>query len=149
HETVRVMADKHPACEVVLQDLPDSNPDDALSLMTRLSHRVRKAMRTSSNSENHAFMSSGTPDARAALFFLVAAGLLPANLLHVGSPAERLLGPPEVREVRLAAPGVKPPEVEPQLKLLERGLPYISTDRYPELKAALEAIPIYIESTVM
>jgi transcriptional regulator with PAS, ATPase and Fis domain len=91
---------------------------------------------------------------RAALFFLVAAGVLPANLLHVGSPAERLFDPGDVKEVSLFAPEggnppQPPPDIETQMELLEAEVPQVPTDRYPELEVALKEIPIYINSAVM
>jgi len=102
-------------------------------------------------------MSSGIRESRAALLFLVAAGVLPASPLHVGSPAERLFGNTDVREVRLDAPDGtaphgddgEPQDVERQMELMEAELATAQTGRYPELDDALKELGIYIHSAVM
>lgn len=99
---------------------------------------------------------------REALFLPVAAGVLPATLLHVGSPAERLFDPPDVKEVQLDAPDgssprglvtprdyLKPPDVERHMELLEAELAPASTGRFPELEGALNDLQICIRSAVM
>jgi transcriptional regulator with GAF, ATPase, and Fis domain len=86
-DTLREVGQRHPECEVVLEELPDIAPEDPASLIRHLSRRVAKAVRASKDSENHVCMSSGTSEDRAALFFLVAAG--------------RLFGSPGVKEARL------------------------------------------------
>ena len=154
HETSREVGLRYPDCQVVLQELPDSSPEQPLLLIQQLSRRVHHAMRSSRDSENLVCMSSGTTEMRAALFFLVAAGVLSASLLHVGSPAERLFDPGDVKEVSLVAPEGRsqpeqPPDIETQMELLEAEVPHASSDRPPELEAALREIRIYIHSEVM
>jgi len=104
HDTAREIAERHPGCHVMLHPLPDSNRKDVSSLVEELSRQVNQAMGTSKNSKNHVSMSSGTPEMRAALFLLVAAGALPATLLEVRPPGERLFGRPAVKEVQVRAP---------------------------------------------
>ncbi len=152
--TLREVGLRYPECKVVLLELPDSDPQDPFALFRQLSRRVGQATRMSRGSQNHVCMSSGTPEMRAALFFLVTAGVLPASLLHVGSPAERLFDAPDVKEVRLdTSDAISLPEasrdVEIQMELLEAGLPHASTDRYPELEGALKELQIYIYSAAM
>jgi len=88
-KTAHEVAQRHPTCKVVLNELPVSDREGVSSLVEELSRRVNEAMEMSGDSKNHVCMSSGTTEMRAALFLLVAAGVLPATLLEVGSPAER------------------------------------------------------------
>ncbi len=155
-ETSREVGLRHPDCEVVLQELPDSDPDDVTSLIKHLSGRVGKAVKKLRNSEKHVCMSNGTPEMRAALLFLVVAGVLPATLLHVGSPAERLFGSPDVKEVRLDTPEPdasnlpdRPSEVERQMDLLEAELAPEPSGRFSELEDALRELHICIGSAKM
>jgi len=154
HETSREVGRRHPECEVVLQELPDSDPEDPFAFIRQLSRRVGQAIKRSRGSKNHVCMSSGAPEMRAALFFLVAAGVLPATLLHVGSRAERLLDPPDAKEVDLDAPdrsslGAGPPDIEAQMELLEAELAPARAGRYPELDDTLKKLKICIRSAVM
>jgi len=161
-ETSREVGLKHPECRVVLQQLPDSDPKNASLMIRQLSRQVDKVMRESGKSENHVCMSSGTTEMRAALVFLVAAGVLPAKLLQVGSPTERLFGGPNVKEVRLDAPdgsslrelvvpprSSRPPDILHQGELLEAEPAAAAEDQSPELEDALKELHICIGSKKM
>jgi len=161
-ETSREVEGKYPKCKVMLHQMPDSDPKDVSSLIRQLSRQVDKGMRMSGKSENHVCMSSGTAEMRAALFFLVAAGVLPATLLQVGAPAERLFGGPNVKEVRLDAPegsslrdlvvprrSSRPPDILYQRKLLEAEPAPVPADQSPELEDALKELQICINSAKM
>ncbi len=92
---------RHPACRVVLHELPVADPKDYSALMGRLARRVRDIVRSSPDAENFVCVSSGTAEMRAAWFLLTASRVLPATLLQAGSPAEPLFGSSNVKEVRL------------------------------------------------
>jgi DNA-binding NtrC family response regulator len=92
---------RHPKCHVMMHQLPVSDPKDYSSLMGRLAREVRSISRLSRGTEDHVCVSSGTAEMRAAWFLLTAVGVLPAKLLQVGSPAEPLFGPANVKEVKL------------------------------------------------
>lgn len=154
HETSREVNSRYPDCKVVLLGLPDSSLEDPFSFVRKLSRQVREATRMSRDTEKHLCMSSGTPEMRAALFFLVTAGVLPASLLHASSPAERLFAPLEVKEIKLDEPDGSnilraPQDIEIQMELMESELSPASTGRYPGLDLAVKAIPIYIHSAAM
>jgi DNA-binding NtrC family response regulator len=101
-DTSSEVARRYPKCQVVLEEFPDSTPEDAISLVGRLSRRIRRVVKASRDSENHVCMSSGTPENRIALGLLLATGVLPAaSMLRVGSPMQRLFGAPDIKEVRL------------------------------------------------
>jgi DNA-binding NtrC family response regulator len=93
---------RHPKCQVVLEKLPDSIPEDDISLIGRLLRRMRRVAKASRGGKNHVCMSSATPENRLALALLLETGVLPsASMLQVGSSWQRLLGAPEIKEVRL------------------------------------------------
>jgi hypothetical protein len=104
HDTAREITERYPSGHVLLQPVPDSNRKDVVSLVEELSRKVNQAKGKSRNSKNHVCMWSGTPEMRAALFLLVAAGVLPATLLEVRPPAERLFGRSNLKEVQMRAP---------------------------------------------
>ena len=148
-ETSREVQRRHPECKTVLLELPESDPENPLLAFTQLSRRVRRLLRASRNSDNHVCMSSGSPEMRAALLFLVTVGVLPASLLQVGSSAERLLSPPAVKEFRLSATGASiDPDGADYLESLIESIDIdsfcVSFDRYQEVEPVLKEIPIYI-----
>jgi DNA-binding NtrC family response regulator len=103
-ETFRAVKQKHHTCTVIKREVPVSDPRDFSSLTEGLAYELRDVTQMTRNSENYVCVSSGTVEMRAALFMLVAAGVLPATLLQVGSPADPLFGTPSVKEVRLDTP---------------------------------------------
>lgn len=162
HDTAREIAERHPGCHVMLHPLPDSNRKDVSSLVEELSRQVNQAMGTSKNSKNHVSMSSGTPEMRAALFLLVAAGALPATLLEVRPPGERLFGRPAVKEVQVRAPDAARLsdivtrreyrgnlDAGSQAEFPEEEPTPVPSDRFPELEDALKELQICIGSGVM
>lgn len=99
--TRREVEHRHKGCHVTLHELPVSDPKDYSALMGRLASQVREIVRASPGAENHICVSSGTAEMRAAWFLLTAAGVLPATLLQVGTPADPLFGATHVQEVSL------------------------------------------------
>lgn len=99
--TCREVECRHPGCKVTIHELPISDPKDYSSVMGRLAREVQRIVRLSRDCENFVCVSSGTAEMRAAWFLLTALGLLPAKLLQLGSPADPLFGPANVKEVRL------------------------------------------------
>ena len=99
--TVREVRHRYPACRVELYDLPVSDPKDYSAIMGVLGRRVRKIVSDSMDCNHSVCVSSGTAEMRAAWFLLYAAGVLPARLLQVGSPAEPLFGAAAVKDVSL------------------------------------------------
>lgn len=91
---------RYPECHVQLHEISVSDPKDYSALMGKLAHQVRDILRTSRSADNSVCVSSGTAEMRAAWFLLTAVGVLPATLLQVGSPAQPLFGPANVKEVR-------------------------------------------------
>ena len=90
-----------PQCRVCLRELPVSDPKDYSAIMGVLARQVRQLAREADATETFICVSSGTAEIRAAWFLLVASGVVSATLLQVGSPAEPLFGPANVREVNL------------------------------------------------
>ena len=148
-ETSREVRRRHPECKTMLLELPESDPERPMLVISQLLRRVRHLLRTSRNSDNHVSLSSGSPEMRAALLFLVTASVLPASLLRVGSSAERLLGPPSVKEFRLGALGAS---IEPGgancleglIESIDMNSFSVSEDRYQQVEPVLKEIPIYI-----
>ena len=105
--TCREVRKRFPKCQVVEHELPVSDPKDYSSLMGRLAGQVRDIMRWAINTENYICVSSGTAEMRAVWFLLATAGVLPAALLQIGTPAEPLFGAANVKEVRLDRPDWK------------------------------------------
>ncbi len=99
--TGREVTQRHPRCQVDLRELPVSDPKDYSSLMGSLARQVRSIARAGRSAYNFVCVSSGTAEMRAAWFLLTAAGVLPARLLQIGSPAEPLFGAANVKEVDL------------------------------------------------
>jgi transcriptional regulator with AAA-type ATPase domain len=90
-----------PQCNVCLHELPISDAKNYSSVMGVLAREVRRLARDGGDTEGFVCVSSGTAEIRAAWFLLAASGVVRATLLQVGSPAEPLFGPANVREVSL------------------------------------------------
>jgi transcriptional regulator with AAA-type ATPase domain len=88
-----------PRCNVCLHELPISDAKDYSSVMGALAREVRRLAREGGGTDDFVCVSSGTAEIRAAWFLLAASGVVRATLLQVGSPAEPLFGPANVREV--------------------------------------------------
>src|SRR5713226_7661489 len=103
--TEMAVSSRYPNCEIVVHELPVSDPKDYPSVMGRLARTVRRLMklRSSEIADCYVCVSSGTAEMRAAWFLLAALGVLPAKLLQVGSPARPLFGEANVKEVRMDA----------------------------------------------
>jgi transcriptional regulator with AAA-type ATPase domain len=99
--TLREIAERHPGCRVELRSLRVSDPKDYSAIMGALGREVRGIRAKHRGTDHFVCVSSGTAEMRAAWFLLRAAGVLPARLLQVGSPAEPLFGAAAVREVSL------------------------------------------------
>jgi transcriptional regulator with AAA-type ATPase domain len=160
----------YPRCCVTVTELPVSDPKDYSSLMGHLARRVRDFVRTQRGAENHVCVSSGTAEMRAAWFLLAAAGVLPAKLLQLGSPAEPLFGAANVREVQLDSgdwsslrnlvmpmeyfhPGPKRQARDLGSDLLaQRAVDFAPAEPFPSLPGldeALQELGIFIGSAVM
>jgi hypothetical protein len=94
---------RYPGCELKLHELSIADPKDYSAVMGSLARKVREIARSQIPGENSVCVSSGTAEMRAVWFLLTAAGILPATLLQVGSPAEPLFGAANVKEVRFDA----------------------------------------------
>ena len=103
--TEKEVASRYPDCEIVVHELPVSDPKDYPSVMGRLARTVRRLMklRSSEIADCYVCVSSGTAEMRAAWFLLAALGVLPAKLLQVGTPTRPLFGEANVKEVRMDA----------------------------------------------
>ncbi len=103
--TEKEVSSRYPDCEIVVHELPVSDPKDYPSVMGRLARTVRRLMklRSSEIADCYVCVSSGTAEMRAAWFLLAALGVLPARLLQVGTPARPLFGEANVKEVRMDA----------------------------------------------
>jgi transcriptional regulator with GAF, ATPase, and Fis domain len=99
--TKELLKSRYPDCELHLPQLPVTDPKDYSSLMGAVAREVRRLNGTLPSAKNFVCVSSGTAEMRAVWFLLTASGILPATLLHVGSPAEPLFGASNVREVRI------------------------------------------------
>ena len=99
--TEELLKDRYPELQLHSRQLPVTDPKDYSSLMGAVAQEVRQLNRMLRPAKNFVCVSSGTAEMRAVWFLLTAAGILPATLLHVGSPAEPLFGASNVREVRL------------------------------------------------
>jgi transcriptional regulator with GAF, ATPase, and Fis domain len=97
------VSSRYPNCEIVVHELPISDPKDYSSVMGRLARTVRRLMKLGSSeiADCYVCVSSGTAEMRAAWFLLAALGVLPAKMLQVGSPARPLFGEVNVKEVRM------------------------------------------------
>lgn len=103
--TAAEVSRRHPGCRVVTHNLGVSDPKDYSQLMGRLGYHVRSFLRSSAGGENYVCVSSGTAEMRAAWFLLVAAGVLPARMLQLGTPAAPLFGAANVKEVEFGQAG--------------------------------------------
>jgi transcriptional regulator with AAA-type ATPase domain len=103
--TEREVSSRYPECQIVVSELPISDPKDYSSVMGRLARRVRTLMKPESSeiADCYVCVSSGTAEMRAAWFLLAALGVLPAKMLQVGSPVRPLFGEANVKEVRMDA----------------------------------------------
>jgi len=103
--TEKEVSSRYPDCQIVMNELPISDPKDYSSVMGRLARMVRRLMKLESSQTADCFVcvSSGTAEMRAAWFLLAALGVLPAKMLQVGSPARPLFGEANVKEVRMDA----------------------------------------------
>ncbi len=99
--TAGEVRERHPECRVELISLQVSDPKDYSAIMGALGRQVRRLRTMMPGADHSVCVSSGTAEMRAAWFLLHAAGVLPARLLQVGSPAEPLFGSAAVREVSL------------------------------------------------
>jgi DNA-binding NtrC family response regulator len=101
--TEKEVSSRYPECQIVVNELPISDPKDYSSVMGRLARTVRRLMKLGSSeiAECYVCVSSGTAEMRAAWFLLAALGVLPAKMLQVGSPARPLFGEANVKEVRM------------------------------------------------
>ena len=103
--TEKEVSSRYPECQIVVNELPVSDPKDYSSVMGRLARTVRRLMNLGSSeiADCYVCVSSGTAEMRAAWFLLAALGVLPARMLQVGSPARPLFGEANVKEVRMDA----------------------------------------------
>jgi DNA-binding NtrC family response regulator len=101
--TEKEVSSRYPECQIVVHELPVSDPKDYSSVMGRLARTVRRLidLRSSEIADCYVCVSSGTAEMRAAWFLLAAMGVLPAKMLQVGSPARPLFGEANVKEVRM------------------------------------------------
>jgi transcriptional regulator with AAA-type ATPase domain len=101
--TEKEVSNRYPECQIVVRELPISDPKDYSSLMGRLARMLPRLMKLGSSeiADCYVCVSSGTAEMRAAWFLLAALGVLPAKMLQVGSPARPLFGEANVREVRM------------------------------------------------
>jgi DNA-binding NtrC family response regulator len=100
--TEKEVFNRYPECQIVVHELPVSDPKDYSSVMGSLARTVRLMRPGSSEiAVRYVCVSSGTAEMRAAWFLLAALGVLPARMLQVGSPARPLFGEANVREVRM------------------------------------------------
>lgn len=104
--TEKEVSSRYPECQIVVHELPVSDPKDYSPVMGRLALTVRTLMKpgSSETADCYVCVSSGTAEqraARAAWFLLAALGVLPAKMLQVGSPARPLFGKANVKEVRM------------------------------------------------
>jgi DNA-binding NtrC family response regulator len=141
--TRRELAHRYPDCDLALELVPVADPKDYSALMGSLARQVRELTASQPPGQNFVCVSSGTAEMRAIWFLITAAGILPATLLQVGSPAEPLFGGAHVKEVRfdsadwsslrdLVMPlqffqaSSSPPPRTPRRKLHEHGAPLFS-----------------------
>lgn len=103
--TEKEVSTRYPDCQIVVRELPVSDPKDYSALMGRLARMVPKLIKLGSSevADCYVCVSSGTAEMRAAWFLLTALGVLPAKLLQVGSPSRPLFGEANVKEVRMDA----------------------------------------------
>jgi DNA-binding NtrC family response regulator len=101
--TEKEVSRRYAECQIVVNELPVSDPKDYSSVMGRLARTVRRLMKLGSSeiADCYVCVSSGTAEMRAAWFLLAALGVLPAKMLQVGSPARPLFGEANVKEVRM------------------------------------------------
>jgi transcriptional regulator with PAS, ATPase and Fis domain len=101
--TEKEVSGRYPECQIVMNELPVSDPKDYSSVMGRLARTVRRLMKLGSSEivDCYVCASSGTAEMRAAWFLLAALGVLPAKMLQVGSPARPLFGEANVKEVHM------------------------------------------------
>ncbi len=101
--TGKEVSSRYPECQIVVNELPVSDPKDYSSVMGRLARTVRRLMKLESSeiADCYVCVSSGTAEMRAAWFLLAALGVLPAKMLQVGSPGRPLFGEANVKEVRM------------------------------------------------
>jgi transcriptional regulator with AAA-type ATPase domain len=101
--TEKEVSSRYPECQIVVHELPVSDPKDYSSVTGRLARTVRRLMKLGSSeiADCYVCVSSGTAEMRAAWFLLAAFGVLPAKMLQVGSPARPLFGEANVKEVRM------------------------------------------------
>ncbi len=168
---------RFPAYLVERHELPISDAKDYSTVMGLLARKVRELAARGGPTDDFVCVSSGTAEIRAAWFLLAAAGVLRATLLQVGSPAEPLFGPPNVREVDLdggdwsslrdlvmpqayfdaASPAEADAEIEvmysmpaaaPAATRYSRAA-RAASPAYPGLEEALKSLGIFIGSAVM
>ena len=103
--TEKEVSSRYPECQIIVNELPISDPKNYSSVMGRLARTVRRLMKLGSSeiADCYVCVSSGTAEMRAAWFLLAALGVLPAKMLQVGSPARPLFGEANVKEVRMDA----------------------------------------------
>jgi len=101
--TEKEVSSRYPECQIVVHELPVSDPKDYSSVTGGLVQTVRRLMKLGSSeiADRYVCVSSGTAEMRAAWFLLAALGVLPAKMLQVGSPARPLFGEANVKEVRM------------------------------------------------
>ena len=101
--TEKEVSSRYPECQIVVHELPVSDPKDYSSVTGGLVQTVRRLMKLGSSeiADRYVCVSSGTAEMRAAWFLLAALGVLSAKMLQVGSPARPLFGEANVKEVRM------------------------------------------------
>jgi DNA-binding NtrC family response regulator len=170
--TQKELSHRYPSCELSLHELPIADPKDYSAVMGSLGRELRKITRSGAPREDFVCVSSGTAEMRAVWFLVTAAGILPATLLQVGSPAEPLFGAGNVKEVRfdarnwsslrdllmpmdyfLPSGGRRPTAKDEGSFSLDMTAPReaeVATEApYPELDAALQELGIYVASAVL
>jgi hypothetical protein len=103
--TEKEVSTRYPECQIVVNELPISDPKDYSSVMAHLAQTVRTLMKLQSSeiADCYVCVSSGTAEMRASWFLLAALGVLRAKVLQVGSPVRPLFGEANVKEVRMDA----------------------------------------------
>ena len=136
--TEKEVSGRYPECQIVVHELPVSDPQDYSSVMGSLARTVRglmKQMGLSEIADLYVCVSSGTAEMRAAWLILAALEFFPARFLQVGSLARPLFAEANVKLGRGSFKG--------GLYRLFGGVPI------PGLDDVLQELGIYVGSAVL
>jgi len=102
--TLQALAERHPDLDVIVREIPLSDPTDYIAILRELRAHLREICLADPEIDCAISVASGTPHMHACWMMLVASGEIPARILNIRPPRFVTSDKPLISEVDLADP---------------------------------------------